>query len=118
MDYIQIYWTSANLDEARLVARQLVEQRLVASAKIVPWVESIFLYNQDLDTQQESQVILLTINDCFERIKSFILKHSKYELPEIIKTPVLGGHEELLEWVNNQVKPNVDYVVDDVLRLR
>lgn len=57
------------------------------------------MWNGELDTTQESQVIFVTTENFFDEIKSFILKHSKYELPEILKVSVLGGHEEYLTWV-------------------
>lgn len=99
MQFIQIYWTCGNLDEARAIARQLVEAKLVACANIIPWVESIFMWNQEIETAQETKVIFKTREDRFEEVKNFILKRAKYEVPEILKVPILGGHDEYLEWV-------------------
>lgn len=101
--YIQIYWTCGSLDEARKVSRLLVEQRLVACANIIPWIESIFLWNDELDTSQETKVIYKTRQEKFEEIKEIILKNAKYEIPEILKVPILGGHQDYLDWIDESL---------------
>ncbi len=45
-EFIEIHWTSGSIDEARKVARYLVQERYVACAQITPWVESIFKRGQ------------------------------------------------------------------------
>ncbi len=97
--YIQIYWTCGSLDEARRVARYLVQQRLVACANIIPWIESIFMWNNQLDTGQETKVIFKTRASCFEEVKQVILKNSKYEVPEILEVAISGGNEAYLDWI-------------------
>lgn len=99
MSFIQIYWTCGNLDEARLIARQLVEAKLVACANIIPWIESVFMWNEQLDTSQETKVIFKTRAEHFEKVKEFILKNAKYEVPEILKIAIADGNPQYLEWV-------------------
>ncbi len=105
--YIQIQWTCASLDEARHIARMLVEKKWVACAQIIPWVESVFMWNNQLDTVQESKVIFKTRASLFEQVKNLILQHAQYEIPEILALPITEGHQEYLEWVaeNTQEAP-------------
>ena len=98
--YVQIQWTCGNLEEARQIARELVCKRLVACASIIPWVESVFFWNNQLDTAQETKVVFKTKAHRFEEVKTFILNHAQYEVPEILMTPILKGHQEYLEWVD------------------
>lgn len=97
--FIQIYWTCGSLDEARQTSRFLVEKKLVACANIIPWIESVFLWDDQLDTSQETKVIFKTRMELFESVKQVILEHSKYEVPEILMMPILGGNQEYLDWV-------------------
>lgn len=99
-EIIEIHWTSGSIDEARRVCRYLVQDRLVACAQIIPWVESIYMWNNQLETGQESKVILKTSKDRFERIKEIILQNSSYEVPEIVFFSIKGGGEEYLSWVD------------------
>lgn len=97
--FVQIQWTCGSLDEARQIARQLVQKRWVACAQIIPWIESVFMWNNQLDTSQETKVIFKTRASRFEEVKKYILEHAKYEIPEIIETPITKGHQEYLDWV-------------------
>jgi periplasmic divalent cation tolerance protein len=100
---IEIHWSSGSIDEARKVSRYLVQERLVACAQITPWIESIFLWNNQIDTAQESKIILKTCLDNYEKIKEIIQQNCAYELPEITFTNIDGGNQEYLTWINECV---------------
>jgi len=97
--YAMVHWTCGSLDEARIIARHLVEEKLVACANIIPWVESFFLWNDQLDVAQESKVIFKTKASLFEKVKETILSKSKYEVPEILMVPIEAGNQEYLDWL-------------------
>lgn len=98
-NFIQIHWTSGSLDEARKVARYLVQERLVACAQITPWIESVFMWNNQLETVQESKITFKTRLENYERIKEVIMKNTTYEVPEITYTNLDGGNEAYLKWL-------------------
>jgi periplasmic divalent cation tolerance protein len=98
-EFIEIQWTAGSLDEARKVSRYLVQERIVACVQIIPWIESIFMWNNQLDTAQESKIILKTRLELFEKVKRVILENSTYDLPEITYTIITGGHAEYLQWI-------------------
>lgn len=97
--FIEVHWTCGSMDEARKVSRYLVQERLVACAQIIPWIESIFLWDNKLDVQQESKVVLKTRAENYERIKNVILKNTIYEVPEITIIEIAGGNKEYLDWI-------------------
>jgi periplasmic divalent cation tolerance protein len=105
-DYIEIHWTSGSLDEARKVSRYLVQERLVACAQIIPWIESVYLWNNNLETSQESKIILKTKRDFYEKIKEVILKNCKYEVPEITWMSIEGGNEGYIQWLQETLVHN------------
>lgn len=98
-DYIEIYWTSGSIDEARKISRYLVQERFVACAQIIPWIESIYMWNNQLETTQETKIILKTRRDRFDEIKKIIMDNSSYQIPEIIFTSIDGGNTEYLNWI-------------------
>jgi periplasmic divalent cation tolerance protein len=79
--FIEITWTSGSLDEARKIARRLVEEKLVACAQITPWIESIYVWNDQLETSQESKVVFKTTLDQYELVAKTIQEHCSYEVP-------------------------------------
>jgi periplasmic divalent cation tolerance protein len=98
-EFIEIQWTSGSIDEARKVCRYLIQERLVACAQIIPWIESVYMWNNLLETAQESKIILKTRLSHFETIKQVILDNSKYEVPEITYSTIEGGHQAYLDWI-------------------
>lgn len=98
-EFIEIQWTSGSIDEARKICRYLVQERLVAGAQIIPWIESIFNLDNQLDTAQESKVVLRTVLERFDKIKKVIQENCTYEIPEIIFRKIDGGNEEYLQWI-------------------
>lgn len=110
---IEIHWTSGSLDEARKVSRYLVQERYVACAQIIPWIESIFMWNNQQETVQESKVIFKSHLSQYEAIKKIIKNNCSYEVPEITYIKIDGGNEEYLTWLNQSipVKENPEYTV-------
>jgi len=98
-EYIEVQWASGSIDEARKVARILVQQRYVACAKITPWVESIFLLDNQLDVMQESKIFLTTHKDHFEAIKKIIQENCNYEVPEISFQYIDEISNEYKQWL-------------------
>lgn len=98
-EFIEIHWTSGSLDEARKISRYLVQERLVACAQITPWIESIYMWNNQLETVQESKIVFKASFSAYEEIKKIILENCKYEIPEIIYQKVDGGNAEYLQWL-------------------
>src|SRR5262249_36777843 len=101
--FIEIQWTSGSLDEARKIARYLVQERFVASAQIIPWIESIYMWNNQLETAQESMILLKTKLDLYEKIKEIIMQNSRYQIPEITFKAIDGGNQEFLDWLEESV---------------
>jgi len=99
-EFIEIHWTSASLDEARRVCRYLVQERMVASAQLIPWIESVSMWNNQLETSQESKIVLKAREHDFEAIKEVILQNSSYEVPEIIFFIIEGGNKGYLDWID------------------
>lgn len=97
---IEIHCTTGSIDEARKICRYLVQERLVASAQIVPWIESIYMWNNQLETTQESKIFLKSHLDKFEKIKEVIIQNCTYDIPEIVYSIIDGGSEEYLRWVS------------------
>ena len=103
-EMIEIHWTSGSLDEARKISRYLVQERLVACAQIVPWIESVYLWNKQLETTQESKIVLKTFKGYYDRIKEVIMQNCKYQVPEITWIALDGGNDEYFKWMEETIQ--------------
>jgi periplasmic divalent cation tolerance protein len=102
-DYIVVFITAGNDEEAGRIADLLVKQRLAACVNIVPGVESRFWWQGKLDTAGESLLIAKSRAAMLPEIISKVKKAHSYDVPEIIALPVLGGNPEYLAWLEEEV---------------
>lgn len=100
---IEIHWTAASLDEARRICRFLVQERHVACAQIIPWLESIYMWDNQLETAQESKIVMKTSKEKFDVVKEAIESNSSYEVPEITWRSIEGGNAAYMEWLEESV---------------
>jgi len=107
-EFIEIHWTCGTLDEARKIARYLVQERLVACAQIVPWIESIYSWNNKLETAQESKITFKARANAYDTIKQIIEQNCQYEVPEITWTAIDGGNEPYLKWLDESTAAAAD----------
>lgn len=87
--------------DAREMADQLVRERLAACVQMVP-IHSIYRWKGAIEAQGEVLVAAKTPAALAERLMAAIRARHKYELPEIIVTPVTAGHPPYLAWVSEE----------------
>jgi periplasmic divalent cation tolerance protein len=100
---VLILWTCATLEEARRICRELVEKKLVACANIIPHVESIYIWEDKVESGSESKVFLKTLDFHFELVRDYIKEHCSYAVPEISKIPIDSGNPDYFRWVEDTV---------------
>ncbi|MBA3958420.1 MAG: divalent-cation tolerance protein CutA [Parachlamydiaceae bacterium] len=103
-EFIEIHWTSGSLDEARKVSRYLVQERLVACAQIIPWLESVYMWNNQLETAQESKIVLKAPKENYDLIREVIEKNCSYQVPEITYFVIDGGNRSYMNWMQESTK--------------
>lgn len=99
MELVYIFWTTGSIDEARRVSRFLVQEKHVACANIIPWVESVFNWEDKICTEQETKVIFKTTKDKFATVRDAILNNCKYDCPEISMLAIAESHAPFKDWV-------------------
>ena len=102
-EHIIILITANDAEEAQNIAELLLEQRLAACVNIVPDINSSFWWEGKLDKASESLLIIKTqAKKLPEIIQSVKTVHSN-TIPEIIALPIIGGNQDYLDWIDNEV---------------
>src|SRR5690606_34210065 len=98
--------TFATEDEAISVVRQLLEDRLIACANVMPSVTS--LYHWDGDIQQESEVVLVAKTTAHQQQSAItrLAQLHRYDTPCILSYSASSGFVPYMEWVSGEVKQN------------
>jgi periplasmic divalent cation tolerance protein len=96
--------TAGSEDEARKIARHLVEQRLAACVNIVPRVESIYRWQGKVESSGEWLLLIKTTAERFPSVLAAIRALHSYELPECVAIGIEDGSASYLEWIDQSVK--------------
>ncbi len=96
--------TAGSEEEARRVARALVERKLAACVNIVSGVESVYRWKGAVETSAECLLVIKTTATAFARLRDAIGELHSYELPECVMLSIEGGGEKYLEWIGESVE--------------
>ena len=96
---IYIFWTCRDKQEAKKIIHQLLDQRLIACASIMPRIESIYRWKGTIEEAKEIKVILKTASHHFDAIQSAIRTQGSYEVPEIVQVDIDRGNPHYLSWI-------------------
>lgn len=96
--------TASSENEARKIAQQLVERRLAACVNIVPRIESIYSWQDKVETNQEWLLLIKTSANCFDSVRDVIRELHSYDVPECIAITIEDGSSEYLGWMEKSLK--------------
>ncbi len=100
--YVLVYSTAGDREEAKRIARRLIEEGLAACVNIWP-IESVYEWEGDVEEDEEVALLVKTTAEKAERVVRRIVELHSYDVPAVLVVPVLGGHEEFLKWIKEQV---------------
>lgn len=101
-DTVVVLTTVANVEEADILVRELVERRLAACGTMLPEARSIYRWEGKLAEESEVVVILKTSTHAFEALKAAFPELHPYAVPELLALPVTGGLERYLGWIGSE----------------
>ena len=103
-DKIVVLSTCDSEEQAALLARHLVEQRLAACVNILPHVRSIYRWNEKVEDSGEWMLVIKSRRDLFVALRAEIEKMHSYEVPEMIALPVVDGSPAYLGWLDRELR--------------
>ncbi|MDR1193869.1 MAG: divalent cation tolerance protein CutA [Peptococcaceae bacterium] len=101
--YAVITTACADTEEAGKIATILLEGELAACVQFFP-VSSRYVWQGETRADNETLLFIKCRRDKYAAIERAILANHSYELPEILLTPVAGGHQRYLGWIDKDDK--------------
>jgi periplasmic divalent cation tolerance protein len=98
MKLIAIFTTTGSADEARRIARAVVERRLAACAQISE-IESVYRWKGAVQDDKEYRILIKTTDAQYSAVESAIRELHSYELPAIYSMPLEHAYGPYAEWV-------------------
>lgn len=89
---------------AEPLARRLVEERAAACVNILPAVQSIYRWQDRVESDGESLLIIKTTRQRWQRLARLVEQEHPYDVPELISVPLENGSQPYLNWVGESVR--------------
>ena len=99
-----VFTTAGSEEEARKIARHLVEKRLAACVNIIPQIESIYRWQGKVDSSREWLLLAKTTQERFPAVRDAIRKLHSYDVPECIVLNIEDGSSDYLQWLADSVQ--------------
>ncbi len=89
-------------DEARDLARALLEERLIACATM-SGVTSLYTWQGDIQEDTETLLMMKTTAERWPALRDHLTEIHSYEVPEVLALPVSDGNDDYLAWLGDVV---------------
>jgi periplasmic divalent cation tolerance protein len=102
--YVQVITTIDKKEAAETIAKTLVEIKLAACVQILGPISSTYYWQGKLETAEEWQCLIKSRADRYQDLEAVIKTLHPYEVPEIIMMPIIGGNEDYLKWLDENIE--------------
>ena len=90
-------------EEARRVARALVEARVAACVSIVPGIQSVYHWQGAIQEDSEWMLVIKSTRPMFDSLAAELRKIHSYQVPEVLAIPVIAGDQNYLDWMDREI---------------
>ena len=104
MDFAFIITTVSTEKEGRMIANELVQNKLAACVNIVPKVHSVYEWENQIQNDEELLLLIKTTKEREKDIYHTVESLHSYDTPELITIPIDHGSRPYLQWLENSVQ--------------
>jgi len=101
--FTSIYVTAKSDNEAKAIARALIEKKLIACANLFP-ITSLYYWDNELQDDAEIAIIMKTRSNLVDSVINELKKIHSYDVPCIVSWPIANGNSEYLAWVEQETQ--------------
>ena len=98
MKAIIVQTTTSNEEEAKKIAKILIQDKLAACVQLKD-IESLYNWDGKLCCERETLLSIKTKKELFSKVKSKILELHSYDTPEIIELDISNISEDYLKFI-------------------
>ena len=101
-EFSVIFITCPTSEEARTIARVLVEERLAACVSVMPDNFSIYQWHNEFFEHTEAKLMIKTRSALFEKISERVKELHSFVVPEIIELRITNASKEYKMWLSDE----------------
>lgn len=99
-----VYITASEVEEAKKIAKALLNERIVACANIILGMESIFWWEGSLEEDVESILLVKTRSELVDKVIDRVEEIHSYQTPCALEIQIKRGSENYLDWLDNSLE--------------
>lgn len=103
-DVHMLHVTTLDREEALVLARAVVKERLAACANVINGVTSVYEWKGDLQEEGECILILKTTAAKVTKLTERLVELHSYDCPCVVSWPLTSGNPEFLDWIGEQTE--------------
>lgn len=98
---MRIVFCTTPKEIAENIAEQILNDKLAACVNIIDTVKSKYWWEDKIQTDEESLLIIKTTKELIEPLTEKIKSIHPYDVPEVISIKIKEGNEDYLNWIYN-----------------
>ena len=95
--------TFPDAETARRISNQLVTEKFAACANILPAIESIYRWKNEVQREKEVLLLAKTTDVRFAELEKAVREMHSYDTPEIVALPVSKVSEPYRAWLLDSI---------------
>jgi periplasmic divalent cation tolerance protein len=99
--HIVVFVTAGKVEEAKQIARDLIDRRLAACVNILPRMTSIYRWQREVCEDTETLLVIKTDRRRYPELEARVKQLHSYQVPEIIALSIDAGSKPYLDWVSD-----------------
>ena len=103
MNCLMVLCNVPESDQAKHIARVLVQEQLAACVNILPPCHAVYRWEGALQEGSEYPLLIKTTASAYAELEQRLQALHPYDVPEIIAWPVTHGLPAYLTWVSSSV---------------
>jgi len=101
--YQVVLVTFPHKEAALVVAKTLINEKLAACINILPEMQAIYSWEDELKVDNEVQMVIKTLTSKFEMLSERVSQLHSYEIAEIIALDIQQGNSPYLNWIKESL---------------
>jgi periplasmic divalent cation tolerance protein len=99
-----LYVTAPSRGVAMVLARSLLEERLIACANVIDGAASLYWWEGKIEEAAEALMIGKTTSRLVSKVVAKVKELHDYSCPCVVALPIVGGNPDFLLWVRAETK--------------
>jgi periplasmic divalent cation tolerance protein len=99
------YITCESLEQARMIGRTVVAERLAACVNILPGMVSMYWWQGKIEEAAEVVLVAKTRMTLADALTSRVAALHSYDVPCVVVLPILRGNPDFLRWIESETQP-------------